>query len=599
MSLENSENIFESQIINDVENPKEVLANLAKKYGMNARDLGFEVRKVYTFKKGLYDTTYERIPQDKVDEFLTNEQFLLEPSLMIKQHYDLFVDVKPVVELPLFMRADKFFTKLLVVFKKGLVWNPNDEEQLKTFFTHIRRLRAWHKIIIADEENRRKRLREFLEKQKYPLENDLEYQLDSAINLTPSKEEALTFVKDLNAGFVSAQAGELIGVYQKPVQGKPGRNLQGIYIVPQPPTSMTASKKPTVDKTIKEKEDDDKIEYFAIRSGIIKYESGILSIQTELEISEISQKESGDLISDLNSGTNVHLTQKDFLKDAIGDGMKVRASEVKVDGNIGANATVEANELEVGGQTHSTSMLMAKNAKVNIHKGTLRANNVRVKSLESGTIIAQQAIIEKAVGGKIYAQVIKVGVLHSNSELHASERIEVNEMISGENKFFISANSSLENRDKFNELLDKKESSIKNIAQLTKTLKEETKQIGDMEEAAKNIRKILVEHQQNHTQPPAYLLEQFRKYRNLIKHLKGLESQIKDLEQLHENSCSELERLELPSKKAIISIQSGWVGYNEVRYDFFMPEKHYFATPKSTNEGSVYFDASKEEIVLK
>ena len=120
----------------------------------------------------------------------------------------------------------------------------------------------------------------------------------------------------------------------------------------------------------------------------------------------MSLKTTGSLIGEIESGTEINITEADSLKEALGQGMEIQASKVNIQGNVGANAQIHAKEVYIGGFTHQDSKIFATDAEIQTHKGYLKAQNIKIHTLEAGIIEGKRVEVEKMYGGKIYAKEI-------------------------------------------------------------------------------------------------------------------------------------------------------------------------------------------------
>jgi len=121
------------------------------------------------------------------------------------------------------------------------------------------------------------------------------------------------------------------------------------------------------------------------------------SINTDMDVGEISFKTTGSLNSGVDSDVSLHVSETDLGKDAIGTDMSVEVTEIDIDGNVGSNARVVALRATVAGQTHKTVCLKADDLDINIHKGKAYGKNIKVIRLEHGKIDGDFAI--EAVAG--------------------------------------------------------------------------------------------------------------------------------------------------------------------------------------------------------
>ena len=201
-------------------------------------------------------------------------------------------------------------------------------------------------------------------------------------------------------------------------------------------------------------------------------------------------------------------------------------------------------------------------------------------------------------GGKIYAEEIIIQTLHSNAFLYATKKIEVSLMQKGENRFYIAANYSLENKALYQKLLDQKDSSIKEAILLTKELKVESLELQKIKNTANEMRKILIHYKNTNTNPPSYLLAKFQEYHARVIALKEKKAKINTLSELSKQAYNALNKLDLATKEGTIVVQSGWVGYNEIHYVFYSPKNEFMLIPKAGEPSRVIVKNDKIHLVL-
>lgn len=590
------QNSFRPYYINECEDVKFALKQIAAQFNCNLDSLDFELRGITTYVKKTFDYSPQPLKESEADKFLSNHNNLLEPNLLISQRYSILVFKKEKKETRFHMLTDKTFSQAFLVFREGFVF---DSREFESLYTQIKKFKAWNKILFFNEVAEKEALQGFLNTLEYPLKQDTNYLLSQSFNYLPPRECTLEFKKEITKNFQTIIADEVICVFHKALKGKPGRNIRGEYVIPELPKTLEqpcALKFDTA--SIKTQNTPLEIRYLAAVGGILRYDEDYLHIENSLEAKEVSLKTTGSLIGEIESGTEINITETNSLKEALGQGMKIQASKINIEGNVGANAQINAKEVFVGGFTHQDSKIYAINAEIKTHKGYLKAQNVKIKTLEAGIIEAQRVEVEQVYGGKIYAEEIFIQTLHSNAFLHATKKIEVALMQKGENRFYIAANYSPQNREKYQELLAQKNDSIKEAIALTKELKVESLELKKLQSTAEEMRQILTHYKNTHTTPPSYLLTKFEAYHTRILALKEKKTRINALSELSKQAYNALNKLDSATKEGVIDVQSGWVGYNEIHYIFYSPKQEFMLIPKMGEPSKAIFQNNQIHLVL-
>lgn len=117
------------------------------------------------------------------------------------------------------------------------------------------------------------------------------------------------------------------------------------------------------------------------------------------------------------------------------EGEELVSEHIQINGYVEADTIIEAINLQIDGATHQDSMQFARNAKINVHQGTLRCNNAHINILEGGEIHATTAHIKSALNGTIYAQDVVVDYATDDLKVFASKSITI-KSIDGNNNIF-------------------------------------------------------------------------------------------------------------------------------------------------------------------
>lgn len=589
ISLKNSQS---EMILQECDDISYTLKQLAEQNNINVDELDFELKAVKTYKKDMHDSEFIALDSRETPGFLGNIKNLADPTLAIMQRYTIKIIPNNGPQFSVYFETDSAHTQGELVFSRGFTFNDSEFAKL---WRYIAKLKAENRVLFIDDLQEQNDLLSFLKEQKYPIESELRYTLAKAVNLVPTHDCALEF-RVVVSGYTSVLKDEILCVYLKPLQGKPGRDIRGVYMIPGAPKGLGMPSPLRFDvNTIKAEDLQDEVRYLAIIGGIVNYDNGFLSVKDTLQTEEITRK-MGDLINDINSNSTINVTQSDSLKEAVGDGIKVQAAKVQIDGNIGARSEVIGEEVNIGGLTHMQSKIFSKNANIATHKGFVQADKIKVQTLEAGVIEGKIVEVNEVYGGKIYAEEIIIHKLHSNAQLHATKKIEVSVMKSGENKFFLSADYSPQNRALFAELENKRDSSIKEAIRQTKQLKIESAEIKRLGATADETRKMLNKYRKSGQKAPHFLVEEFAKYVEMVKNLRNKRKRIKELTATYEQLKMQLEQLDQKTKSAIVDILNGWQGYNEVHFIFHSPKRTFTILPRAGEPSRAYF--SEDKILL-
>ncbi|TLD87875.1 FapA family protein [Helicobacter sp. MIT 05-5294] len=594
--LKKSSQTFRPYYVNECEDIKFAIKQVSAQFNRDADEFDFELQSITTYKKNLYDYESQLIPAQEVDTFFSSRDNMLEPNLVMNQRYCILIKEKERRETRFHFTADKAFSEAFLTFRAGFNY---DKEDFDSVYMQIKKEKAWNRILCFNEQQERDALEGFLKTLEYPLRGEVRYKILSGVNLIPSVEGNLEFKKDITGQFQTVIKDDIICEYRKPLQGKPGRNIRGEYIIPQSPKTLHQPCSLQYDKeSIEPKEYPCYIYYVSAIGGILKYEDGFLYVRDTLETESVTLKTTGSLVGNINSGTIINITQKDAMKEALGQGMKIQAGEVNIEGNIGSNAEINSKEVRIGGFTHQNSKIYANDAEIATHKGYVKGEYVKVEMLETGIVEGKRVEVDRVYGGKIYAEEIVINTLHANAFLYATKSIQVRRMEKGENKFFLAANYSPAGKEKYDALLKQKNESIKEAIRLTKELKVESLELKKLKATADEIRGTLIHYKNTKTTPPSYLLAKFEEYHQRVLALKNKRQKINELSADFKSAREALNMLDEMTKNAIIMIDGGWIGYNEVHYVFYSPSRELLCVPKPGEPSKVVYQKGKIQLVL-
>ena len=92
--LKKGSHTFRPYYINECEDIKFAIKQVASQYNRDADSFDFELQAITTYKKNLYDYELEQIHQDAVEAFFQNRDNMLEPNLVISQRYCILIKEK-------------------------------------------------------------------------------------------------------------------------------------------------------------------------------------------------------------------------------------------------------------------------------------------------------------------------------------------------------------------------------------------------------------------------------------------------------------------------------------------------------------------------
>lgn len=580
--------------------------NFSKTYDIKPEMLDFNILEVQTYTKtDEKDAEWELFSEESLSKIDKKKTFLNE-HFQIKQTYEIEIfsrvkdDESPLKDMKLAVGANATKCKVYLSIAAGskVSYVPSLEQEL-LIEINKRKIRAGILIHIFDEMLKESiskisafiRVREIVSYEKSQT-----HLIAEGIEPTPTTDDALLLhyethksvdesqkVDYSSRGFIqNVKKDELLIEYIKPRKGSSGRNCRGEYMQPQEPR-ISQEISFTTDETIKQVESEESIQYIAKMNGYIALVEGVYTIKKDMGVGEISFKTTGSIASGIDSDVNLVVTETNAVKDAVGSGMIVEVTEIEVDGNVGPNAKVTAIRASIGGQTHSSALLNAEKLDINVHKGKAFGDSIHITRLEHGEATGESVDVAQALGGKLNAKEITIGVCGSHVKATASKSIEIKKLQGSENIFTIDPLVVEGSKEK---LKDNQE-SIKTLERELKELKREldkyTKMIKEGKVAFGDLKKRLLHYKKSGVKMPESFVKKYKQFQRMQEHLQELEKNctIKE-EHLKVHS---LKRVSLQDNilEAKIINRDRWVGYNEIRFRLVDPEMELVYKPQ---EGS-------------
>ncbi|MCW8838519.1 MAG: hypothetical protein OQJ77_02065 [Thiovulaceae bacterium] len=228
--------------------------------------------------------------------------------------------------------------------------------------------------------------------------------------------------------------GDLLIEFSKPKFGKNGLDAFGNIITSETQKNSKDFEYDVDEETIEIKEDENKKQYIAKTKGYVNFSRNLMYIDHTIKKRKLKRVEE-TLSEHEDNDIKVIVSEKDSTQDSIGEGVELTSETIHVEGFVGSNSLLNATNLIVDGATHQSSRQSAKYAKINRHKGTLRAHKADIKLLEGGTVYATTVNIDSCLNGTIYAKDVNITNVKSNLKVYASHSINIT-LVSGEDNVF-------------------------------------------------------------------------------------------------------------------------------------------------------------------
>lgn len=585
--------ISPTKVVTD--NVLEEILHVAREESVNESTLRIELNSVTTLVK-TSTKDFTEIPQESVDTY-KDEKFLRDDTLEFKQQYNIKIRSKrsdyPFKYMHSQVEFEQNDTFAYLVIKQGsrLQYHKKLYEDFLEYITE-QKLRANIMLYLfdVDYESTIKEFVTIIEKMKlFVFKEDKKILISKGVdsiegvksqlimNIEEKSnvgvEDSMGKVDHSNRGlFINCTQGEQLFEFIKPQKGQYGRTCRG-EIIDTKTINLDETPTFTVDDSIEIQDSFENIKYIATKSGFLLKEGNRYDVSNNLDIGEISFKTTGAINSNLDADITINVKKNDPLEDAIEEGMHVKVKKLFVIGNIGPDTKIETREIFVNGQTHDRTLIQCVNADIKQHRGKVRGREVKIHTLEGGVVVADRAIIEHAVRGKIRAKVIEIGSLGSNVIMEASKNIQVDIINGGENKFIIdpSITSAFDNIKKPDiNYVQKLEGELK---LLSNALKDITEKVKKNLEPCKKIQDAIVKKKKEGADIPDSLVKNFKICKVMMVRYKKLKEDFKyKKSQLEKVKNGQLES-NLDIFDAKIVVKKPIEGFNTIVYRLANPNR--------------------------
>ncbi len=577
-------------IIVDTENINKELKSISSSQNIPLNELDFSLLSYKSVFKTHKDEEWMEINEENINQF-KDEDFILNEELQIKQQYkvEIFKTEKnssPLLEI--ILGGNKYLTKVIATVKKSFDIKYSSKLREYLIGQINKKLMKQSILLGICESNMDKevdkivskiRINNFLEEDHIfmvcncvepilPVDDKLIFHYKKNIN----KKDAQGRIDYARRGYIQAvKEGDVIIEYIKAKEGKNGRNCKGELLKVKEP-EQKYSIDFAISENIERKEDENRVIFVAKKDGYVNKEGDKYDINDNMELNEVSFKTTGSIEADIDTNVKINIKEKDILKDAIGPGMSVETTEIKVEGNIGSGASIKAKKADIGGQTHKTSTIEAEELSISVHRGTATGEEVEIKRLEGGKVYAKTVKIDQAVGGEVVAEKIFIKQLVSNAHLTASELIEISELKGDNNKLTIDPSKVLGFQEKIDELSKKLKKIELEINSTRKIIKEKKIVIEKNREAAELVKQKIIEFKKQKLEPAKTLIKKIKDFQQLIATYNLLLEKYKKQKAEKESIKKEIEDIQSTILKARIINHSPWTEYNEIKFVLLSPK---------------------------
>lgn len=595
---------FTPQIVKHCQDVRSELERFSKNFKIDLKFVWFEILDIQT----LIDDQNTGFKVAGVEDLkrLDNEIFYNKEKIKFKQVYDIRIIPKK-ENINIALRISPFGDKVALCLYDGCDLIDN-EVFYKEFITYIETLLVYEGIFIRRKDFYKDLIKSHIkkiidEKIAFPYE----FVILKSEQYHPHQEAYYDFLpqmewerenKKIDNAFYAVNKGEEILKYFKSKKSKSGRNLYGEYI---PATQISLTDDETLPKYNPQEVDvlrlKDEVLFQSKLDAYVKVKDNEILFFTQNEFRDVDALNTPPLLGGYSKGIELHITATDSTKDAINSGVILEASKINIIGNIGPNVKLHASELVIDGHTHQDTEIIATKANIGVHKGNLVAQEVNIKSLESGFVQAENLVIDNCLGGSVLSKDAKIAKIASNNKITVSHRLYIGNIEGSDNVITLSSLAYTKTKDIIENLVKKKDFLIGSakkvyakyhkILSVVKKNKEIIDGIGALNEA---VKKRMMQDKK--------VTDIYDRHDKMTKELRILKQELLDYQHFVQNTIHKLTQVDEEVTNAQIYCDDSWGENTKIIYQREFPKKEIRSLEVTKDyKGGYKIDKETKEIV--
>jgi hypothetical protein len=571
------------------------LSMIAREYSTKVSNLDFSIQQIRTFERDSEVANSDWVELDGgLLNRLENNEHYAQANLEYKQIYTVRIFPRddydnPFKDSEINLNASQDFVNIYLTVAQGseIHYHENIKQD---FIELINKKKMQNNILIGfRESNLEVKLDEFLKKKNPSLQDDFVLRVGLGVRPKPQIDDELRFVyreslekakqsegriDHSKRGFVIAVKSEdLLIQYRKPKDGIPGRDCRGKLIKTPKPNKDNYPDFRIVETDIRKSDTEDTIDFLALKDGNVVLEEGEFRIEDHVQTGELSFRGTGSIDAGRDRDIEIDVSQKDKESDAVGMGVKVTVSTLNVDGNVGENAEINANQVKISGQTHKKSTITANEATIAVHKGKVFAESVNITRLEAGIVEAETVRIRDAVGGIIRAREVYIDNLGNYVKIFSSKKVEIIGIAGAENLIVIDLEGYKDGVNEIEETRKLLTEATQRSEYLQRMMKEELDEVMAMRRAITALNKRVGKFKKHEVEPPQTIQDALKQNEDFIKNYKEMKDEFKEQKEKVDIYQKKFEEIEHAIFDAEIIVRDRWKGYTKIEFKLLNPKK--------------------------
>lgn len=604
---------FHSVIVREIQNIKECLENICATYALEGAT--YEILRIHTFKQLPTQEENIKLSPEECANLLENSDAYNAAGFDLIQSFDISVRELSAEDLAHFvsLELDPYTHTLTLILKQGL--DTKKEKFWENLYTEIERQKALLGVIVESIDDTKKpqaiaSLKEQCKNVANVLSSDVRIEIMrarvykpeicSSALLLPKKAWEHKNTMSLESASYAVDSNEEVLHVSMPQSGVSGRNLCGHYVQVSNDTAESSEEhtdskenKPLEihydERLFSKTESEDIIVYTALSKGYVSFSDNTLKLLEMQEFREVNMRSTGSLVGGIEKNMVISITCPNPHDDALGQGTILEAAQIDIVGSVGEKAQIIGTDVKIHGQTHQSSSIKATNCEIDFLKGSVQAQNIKIKHSEMGKIDGCDVEIDEVSGGSVYAKNLKIQKLHSHAKIYVSHTLELQTLVGSENEIYIAA-QYYELRDTITHNNAQIEHYIKQINALLHLLGKDNTLIKQSKPIIAQLKTIVEEKKRLKEQVDPKITKAIAEYVVTLKRAQFLKDRIVSLQTCAKEKNNALQHIDEVLQDARIICHSPWKNHNEVFYEYLFP--------KNGRDGLVLQDAKQSHIMI-
>lgn len=613
---------FHSVVVREVQNIQECLESVCATYALEGAV--YEILCVHTFKQLDNRQDRTKLTPEEFYELTEDEGAYNTAGFMLTQSFDISVREAKASDLVHFvaLELDTYSYVLTLVLKQGL--DTNREHFWEELYQEIERQKALCGVIIEPtQETLKPGVIVHLKKQCGDITGVLDRdkrveilragvykpQIHSNAVLLPKVAWECKNDMSLEVASYAVDSQEEVLRVSVPKEGVSGRDLRGYYVEVVRDSQDTSessadsqNNKPLAikydEKFFSKTEQEDYIMYTALSKGYVSLSENTLKLLDLQEFREVNMRSTGSLVGGIEKDMVITITCPNPQDDALGQGTILEAAQIDIVGSVGEKAQIIGVDVKIHGQTHQSSSVRAKNCEIDFLKGSVRAQDIKIKHSEMGNIDGRNVEIDEVSGGSVRAKNLKINKLHSHAKVYISDTLELQTLVGSENEIYLTA-GYYELRDTIERNNAHIEHCIKQINTLLHLLNKDNTLIKQSKPIIAQLKAIIEEKKRLKEPIDSKITKAVAEYIATLKRAQFLKERILALQADAKDKNNALQHIDETIKEAKVCCRSPWKNHNEVFYEYLFPKKgRDMLTLQDAKQSHIIIDKQNRKLLL-